>query len=140
MSGYACFQGDTWGYDRGGIWVSNGCAARFQLGPNEPEARSLDLESSGVVKRQRGVVLPLTTAPSPDDLPLQVPTPARAPTQIVVCESKQYARTFCAAEVSSHVELRKKLSSAACRFNKTWGYDFEAVWVSEGCRAEFAVY
>ena len=27
-----CYQGDTWGYDRGGIWVSGGCRAQFQTG------------------------------------------------------------------------------------------------------------
>ena len=28
----ACIQGQTWGFDRGGIWVDSGCRADFQLG------------------------------------------------------------------------------------------------------------
>lgn len=27
----ACIQGRSWGYDRKGIWVSNGCRAKFQV-------------------------------------------------------------------------------------------------------------
>jgi len=28
--GGTCVQGRTWGFDRGGIWVNNGCRARFR--------------------------------------------------------------------------------------------------------------
>ncbi len=27
-----CVQGQTWGWDRGGVWVNGGCRARFRLG------------------------------------------------------------------------------------------------------------
>jgi hypothetical protein len=30
LSGTGCYQGDTWGYDRRGIWVSGGCRAIFE--------------------------------------------------------------------------------------------------------------
>lgn len=32
LSRTGCYQGDTWGYDRGGVWVSGGCRAEFQTG------------------------------------------------------------------------------------------------------------
>jgi hypothetical protein len=32
LSREGCYQGDTWGYDRGGVWVSGGCRAQFQTG------------------------------------------------------------------------------------------------------------
>ena len=32
LSREGCYQGDTWGQDRGGIWVSGGCRAEFQTG------------------------------------------------------------------------------------------------------------
>lgn len=32
LSSRGCFQGDTWGYDRNGIWVTGGCRAVFQTG------------------------------------------------------------------------------------------------------------
>ena len=32
LSSSACNLGQTWGYDRGGIWVTQGCAAEFEIG------------------------------------------------------------------------------------------------------------
>lgn len=32
ISGSACVQGSTWGYDRRGVWVDRGCRADFRLG------------------------------------------------------------------------------------------------------------
>lgn len=32
LSSTSCIQGQTWGYDRGGIWVSRGCRAEFVTG------------------------------------------------------------------------------------------------------------
>ncbi len=32
LSGADCLQSQSWGYDRGGVWVSQGCAARFSVG------------------------------------------------------------------------------------------------------------
>jgi hypothetical protein len=32
LSRAPCRQGETWGYDRKGVWTSNGCRARFGLG------------------------------------------------------------------------------------------------------------
>jgi hypothetical protein len=31
ISGSACIQGNTWGYDRRGVWVDRGCRADFRL-------------------------------------------------------------------------------------------------------------
>ena len=36
ISGSPCVQGDTWGYDRGSIWVDRGCRADFRLGGGGP--------------------------------------------------------------------------------------------------------
>ncbi|MEO8742313.1 MAG: DUF3011 domain-containing protein [Lysobacteraceae bacterium] len=32
LSDSSCYQGTDWGWDRGGIWVANGCRAEFQAG------------------------------------------------------------------------------------------------------------
>lgn len=34
-SAYACYYDDTWGYDRSGIWVANGCSATFRIGKKD---------------------------------------------------------------------------------------------------------
>ena len=31
LSNSGCWEGDTWGYDPGGIWVDRGCRAEFQI-------------------------------------------------------------------------------------------------------------
>jgi DUF3011 family protein len=36
ISGTPCVQGDTWGYNRGQIWVDRGCRADFRLGGGPP--------------------------------------------------------------------------------------------------------
>src|SRR5439155_19927032 len=33
ISGAACTQGSSWGYDERGVWVSNGCRAEFEVLP-----------------------------------------------------------------------------------------------------------
>jgi len=34
---YGCYQNDTWGFDRNGIWVSNGCSATFRVGSRDKD-------------------------------------------------------------------------------------------------------
>lgn len=47
LSKSGCWQGDTWGYDRGGIWVSNGCRAEFQIGRSGRDYESSLYHNSG---------------------------------------------------------------------------------------------
>ena len=35
-----CIQGRSWGVDRGGIWVNNGCAGEFEVGGGRRERYS----------------------------------------------------------------------------------------------------
>lgn len=35
-----CVQGRTWGFDRGGVWVNNGCAGEFEVGGGGRERSS----------------------------------------------------------------------------------------------------
>ncbi len=52
LSARACVQGVTWGYSKGGIWVSDGCSGAFALSgvrpmeiPLDPQLRQLHCES-----------------------------------------------------------------------------------------------
>jgi hypothetical protein len=58
---------------------------------------------------------------------------------VVACESLGGQRVSCAADTSAGVQLIRTLSDHACRFAQEWGYDKKSIWVSGGCRAEFAV-
>lgn len=70
--------------------------------------------------------------------------PAAAPVpktggSAVVCESENGKRKSCPADTSSGVQIVRHLSDAACGYGREWGYDANGIWVTKGCRAEFAV-
>lgn len=76
-------------------------------------------------------------------LGLLVPTPtlareAPAAAQLI-CESPAAERQVCPGETSAGVALIRSTGSAPCLLGKTWGYDDEGVWVSDGCSGEFVV-
>lgn len=156
---FACNKDNTWGFDKGGVWVSNGCAARFRLGPETKsdgidekaqgsgaEALARDLTSGARSARKKAAPsgpVAQNIAPAPPSPPAANRAPAQAPLgqpSVLVCESKQYKKQVCPVPVRAHVQLKKKLGRAECRFNASWGYDYGEIWVSQGCRAEFLVY
>jgi hypothetical protein len=57
----------------------------------------------------------------------------------VVCESRNGRRAECAANTADGVQIIRELDGSICRFGTHWGYDAKKVWVTGGCRAEFAV-
>jgi Protein of unknown function (DUF3011) len=57
----------------------------------------------------------------------------------VACSSKPGERNHCAADTSKGVVLARSHGEAPCLLGKSWGYDTEGVWVSDGCSAEFLV-
>lgn len=64
--------------------------------------------------------------------------PAQADT-LVRCESDEGHTQRCAADTRNGVVLHRQLSHAGCWQGDTWSYDSRGIWVSNGCRAEFAV-
>ena len=60
-----------------------------------------------------------------------------AQTASVVCASKSGERQSCPADTSAGVALARSTGPAACLLGKTWGYDDQGVWVSDGCGGEF---
>jgi hypothetical protein len=149
-SHFRCDHNDTWGYDRGGIWVANGCSATFRIGrdrdDNDAAAIGLGILALGIL----GAVASNDDAPPPppadpyppgggydDDYDYGDPY---AGATIISCDSKKYKFRYCAVRVDEYAELIRQRSKNACRFNKSWGYDRGGVWVKKGCRADFAVY
>lgn len=160
-SGYACYQNDTWGHDRGGIWVSNGCSATFRIGNSEREdntaaAVGLGILALGILgavaddqnQHHRYSNPPPQSSYPPGGQPYQGQYPGNYDDEeedeedyvLISCSSKNNKYKQCPIRIRGHAELVRQKSRNACRFNKTWGYDRRGVWVSKGCRAEFAVY
>jgi hypothetical protein len=56
------------------------------------------------------------------------------------CESENNRRHVCGFDGWGHVSLARQLSRNACIEGRTWGREGRnAVWVSNGCRADFFV-
>jgi len=99
-----CVLDKSWGFDRDGIWVSNGCRAQFALGGYRLSAELIPQNSTKVI-----------------------------------CDSLDGKRNVCAADTTRGVGLVRQLGETDCVLNRTWGYSGDAIWVSDGCNAEFAV-
>ncbi len=67
----------------------------------------------------------------------QAPATPPPPPGTIVCASPTEERHHCAGDTSAGVVLAKSTGPAACLLGKTWGYDDQGVWVSDGCSGEF---
>ena len=63
--------------------------------------------------------------------------PASAQTTIP-CQSAG-AFTTCPVATGGSVRLQQTLTSARCEYGRTWGFDWNAVWVDRGCGGLFLV-
>lgn len=110
LSRGACVQGRSWGIQRDGVWVSQGCRADFVIGERGGSRERDDRDSS-----------------------------YRGGDRVVRCESGSGRSNFCSADTRRGVELIRQLSRSACIRDQSWGWDNRGIWVSGGCRAEFRV-
>lgn len=111
-----CVQGSTWGYDAGGIWVSNGCRADFMLGDYgygggyaSGGYASGGYGSGGYGQRR------------------------------IRCESTDGREKHCAASLRG-AALEKQISRTPCIQGRNWRWDSSGIWVKDGCRADFAAW
>lgn len=58
---------------------------------------------------------------------------------VVRCESRDYRQVYCDVDTRGGVRIVNQLSDTACIEGRSWGWDRRGVWVSGGCRAEFAL-
>jgi hypothetical protein len=67
-------------------------------------------------------------------------SPGRAEAQnTITCESRGHDRAYCSADTRGGVRLVRQLSESRCVSGRTWGTDGRGIWVSDGCRAQFAI-
>jgi len=55
------------------------------------------------------------------------------------CESSNNRTRYCNANTSYGVQIVRQLSRDACIEGRSWGMTGNSVWVTRGCRAEFAI-
>lgn len=158
-----------WGWTSNGIWVANDCGADFATrGKATVPAIRCESENDARVECEAdtlfGVALfrqfsevdcILGTTWGFDDAGIWVTQGCRG--QFVLggyrlppdavppnaarmnCESVDGKLRECAVDTTRGVGLIRELSKAPCVLNRTWGYRPDAIWVTSGCRAEFAV-
>ncbi|MCX7823272.1 MAG: DUF3011 domain-containing protein [Syntrophobacterales bacterium] len=51
LSDAPCIEGQTWGYDRYGVWVTNGCRARFEIQEHGKETQVVKISCESEDKR-----------------------------------------------------------------------------------------
>lgn len=66
------------------------------------------------------------------------PAPDYGVASTVRCESKDNRTRHCPINTRGGVSMTRQLSRTRCEQGRNWGWDNAGVWVSQGCRAEFA--
>lgn len=162
-----CYQGSSWGYDNNGIWVANGCRAEFQLGnvnynrgdshKDGKAAAALAIALIGAAavashhhKDQHTYQQPARN-PNPWNKGYRPPDTNNGyrgggyeyngqPYDIVRCESVSNNWQRCPAMINrASVSIQRQLSRSACRYGSDWHYDGAAIYVQNGCRADFVI-
>jgi hypothetical protein len=59
--------------------------------------------------------------------------------RLIRCESNDYRQTYCRADTRGGVRLTRQVSNSSCIQGRSWDYDGGGIWVSNGCKADFAV-
>ena len=57
----------------------------------------------------------------------------------VTCESMDNRYKSCRVSTNGSVRLERQVSQTSCVYGRTWGFDYNAVWVDRGCRGVFTV-
>ena len=57
----------------------------------------------------------------------------------VRCESINSRQIWCRVDARGGVRIARQISHSACIEGRTWGSSDRGVWVSNGCRADFAI-
>ena len=156
-----CREGYSWGSDRDGVWVSNGCRAVFERSRIADAAGEVTCESIDNRRRDcplygRGQVR-LKEQLSRSDCRegrswgadrdgVWVSNGCRGVFERsriadadgeVTCESIDNRRQDCALAGRGNVRLIEQLSRTDCREGRNWGSSDRGVWVSGGCRGVF---
>ncbi|TCI07437.1 DUF3011 domain-containing protein [Dyella soli] len=121
----ACVRGQTWGVDRGGLWVDRGCRGQF-----------VEMERDGGWHGGGG--WQGGGRPHDDDWR---PGPDWDREIRLQCESNDHEYHFCQVDVGGrgYARLMRQLSGSACEEGYSWGWNRAGVWVSKGCRGLFSV-
>ena len=119
LSDTRCIEGRNWGANRTGVWVDQGCRAEFETGYRGNNGWGLG-QYGGNDRYGQG--------------------DGGYTGRTLRCESSDGRTNRCNVAIQGGARLQRQLSDARCLQGSNWGWDRSGVWVSGGCRAEFAVW
>ncbi|MBL8299672.1 MAG: DUF3011 domain-containing protein [Rhodanobacteraceae bacterium] len=129
ISNSDCIDGRTWGYNRAGVWVDQGCAGIFRVerrggGGGGGYGRD-DRYDDGRGGRH-------------DDWR---PGDGWDQQINVRCGSQNYQYNLCQVDTGrgSDVRIARQISGSPCVEGRTWGWNRAGIWVDDGCEAVFTV-
>lgn len=124
LSKSACIEGRSWGWNRAGVWVDQGCSGVFRVsrrwsgGPGYGPGYDPGYGPGG-----------------------WQPGPGWDQSIRVRCRSEGYNYRMCQIDTGrgSMVRIAKQLSGTPCIEGRNWGWNRAGIWVDQGCGAEFIV-
>ena len=118
FSSSRCVEGRTWGVNRAGVWVDDGCRAEFETGfrGNNGWAWGQYPRTDRYGQGYGGGG------------------------QVVRCESSDGRTNRCNMAIPGGARMQRQLSETRCQQGYNWGWDRGGIWVSGGCRAEFTLW
>ncbi len=128
-----CIEGQSWGWDSGGVWVTQGCRGSFIQGN---WAGDYPQVNRGQVNQGASAATPAIAPAAGTDFG---GGRCYRPNDAVTCASQNYRYTRCPMKTSYGVKIVAQLSAGRgeCVEGRTWGWDSGGVWVDGGCRGRF---
>ena len=111
-----CIEGRTWGFNRAGLWVDQGCEGVFRI-----------------ARRWSG-------GPGHGHGDWQ-PGPGWNTSIRLRCASQDYRYNMCQVDTGrgGDVRIERQISKTRCVRGQNWGWNRAGVWVDGGCEASFIV-
>lgn len=135
LSSSRCVEGQSWGRNGNGVWVTDGCRAEFQvMAGNDRRWNKWHNNGSGNNGNDNGYGYGYGQGNGYGN------GYGQGNQQSLTCESRENRTSHCSADIRRGAQLVRQLSSSACVEGRSWGWDRSGVWVSGGCRAEFSVW
>jgi hypothetical protein len=119
VSNTQCVEGRTWGWNRAGIWVNQGCEGVFRVQRRWSGGGGHHGGGDGGWHPGAGW-----------DQAIRVR-----------CASNDFRYNMCQVDTGrgSDVKVARQISKTRCIEGRTWGWNRAGIWVNEGCEAEFVV-
>ncbi|BAQ65420.1 DUF3011 domain-containing protein [Geminocystis sp. NIES-3709] len=147
ISNAECRKGSTWGYDRNGIWVDQGCGAEFSVrdrggNNNNYNSNSGGSDTAAIIGGVLAVgAIAAAIASGSNNSNNNSNNNNSSFNDTITCGSDRGNFIRCNTNIrrGDRVVLRRQLSNSGCWQGETWDYDRNGIWVDQGCRGQFEI-